>query len=263
MTGRLFASWLGVTCSIETTPGLTEQLATELAPVLSPTPPDADVAFHLQLDQFGRPPGTAMIGPPAQVALAELTRFVIDHSPLLCIHAGTVIAPHGTIAIPGVSGAGKTTLTAALLQRGFGYLSDEVLAIDRTTLAVGQFPRPLALDGRSWSVLGLDPAFAPAAGAEQLISPADLGPGGVAFASTFDVRDIVLPSRGAFAMSLQAVPRGQAVGELLSRAFNHYADAAASFHAVVALVRGARVWRLEYSNAPEAAELLSDRWLDI
>jgi hypothetical protein len=257
VTSQLFASWLGVTWTIETTEAFADRLASDLADILTWTPPPEDPMLHLELDEFGRPPDTNMSGPPVQNALAELTRFAIDHSPMLGIHAGTIASPRGVIAFPGVSGLGKTTLIAALVQRGFGYLSDEVLAIDRRTLAVGAFPRPLALDAASWALLGLDPADAPCADAEQLIRPGILGTIGVAA----EVSDIVLPVRGSFPTSLEPASRGLAVGELLGRAFNHYVDGAASFHAVVAIARGANVWRLEYSDAPDAANLLHARWL--
>ncbi|HEX4726489.1 MAG TPA: hypothetical protein VH298_01745, partial [Jatrophihabitans sp.] len=50
---------------------------------------------------------------PGQL-LAELTRLAVQHSPRLCLHAGVVSCPGGTVVVPGSSGLGKSTLTAAL-----------------------------------------------------------------------------------------------------------------------------------------------------
>jgi hypothetical protein len=62
----------------------------------------------------------------------------------LLIHAGAVVSPGGAgILILGESGSGKTTLVAALVQEGFGYLSDEAAAIELATGLVHPWPRPL------------------------------------------------------------------------------------------------------------------------
>jgi hypothetical protein len=60
------------------------------------------------------------------------------------IHAGAVVTPRGRgVLLPGASGTGKTTLTAALVRAGFGYLSDEAGAIDPVSRRL--FPYPKAL----------------------------------------------------------------------------------------------------------------------
>src|SRR6185503_18261571 len=111
---------------------------------------------------------------PGQL-LAELTRLAVQHSPRLCLHAGVVGCPDGTVVIPGSSGLGKSTLTAALVQAGFGYLSDEVLAVPRAGGLPARFARPIAVGPESWTVLGLAPALRPSDGDERLIEPEQLG----------------------------------------------------------------------------------------
>jgi hypothetical protein len=189
-------------------------------------------------------------GDPAE-ALAELTRLAVAHSPLLCVHAGVVSGPDGLIAIPGESGLGKTTLVAALLRAGFGYLSDEALALDRDSGAVTAFPRPLSLRGDVWPLIGLAPA--PAPDEERLVPPAALGR---AAATGGRVRHIVLARRVPGPPQLDRAPRGEAVQALLRRAFNHYRAPEESFRAVVSVVRAADVWKASYADAPDLAELL-------
>jgi len=194
---------------------------------------------------------------PGQL-LAELTRLAVQHSPRLCLHAGVVSCPTGTVVVPGSSGLGKSTLTAALVQAGFGYLSDEVLAIPRTGGLPARFARPIAVGPESWTVLGLDPALRPAAGDERLIEPERLG----RLAEPAPIRHILLAERRPGGPELAEQSRGTAVPVLLSRAFNHFRDPAGSFQAAVALARQAQVWMVRYQQAPELAELLAERWLD-
>jgi hypothetical protein len=193
---------------------------------------------------------------PGQL-LAELTRLAVQHSPRLCLHAGVVSCPGGTVVVPGSSGLGKSTLTAALVRAGFGYLSDEVLAVPRSGGLPARFARPIAVGPESWTVLGLDPAQCPADGDERLIEPEQLGELGV----PAPVQHILLAERRPGGPELVEHSRGAAVPALLTRAFNHFRDPGGSFHAVVALARQARVWTVRYQQAPELAGLLAERWL--
>jgi hypothetical protein len=62
----------------------------------------------------------------------------------LLIHSGAVVAPAGdAVLILGEAGSGKTTLVAALVQEGFGYLSDEAGAIEIGTGVAHPWARPL------------------------------------------------------------------------------------------------------------------------
>jgi hypothetical protein len=70
------------------------------------------------------------------------------------IHAGVVACGDGAIVLPAMSGSGKTSLVAALIQRGARYYSDEVALID-TAGWVLPYPRPLFCrhDGQQRPVL--------------------------------------------------------------------------------------------------------------
>jgi hypothetical protein len=73
------------------------------------------------------------------------------------IHAGAVAGPHGAVLLPGPPGAGKSTMTAALVRAGCGYLSDELAALDLTGRCVHPFPRPLALHPTTVALLDAGP----------------------------------------------------------------------------------------------------------
>ncbi|MBM4457733.1 MAG: hypothetical protein FJ011_08220 [Chloroflexi bacterium] len=61
-------------------------------------------------------------------------------------HAAAVIAPAGSgVILAAGAGLGKTTLTVALLQRGYAFLSDDVAAVGRTDGRLYPFPRRLGV----------------------------------------------------------------------------------------------------------------------
>jgi hypothetical protein len=61
----------------------------------------------------------------------------------LFVHAGAVAWKGRCIVLPGLSGAGKTTLVAALVRAGALYCSDEYAVLDAAGL-VHPYPRPLS-----------------------------------------------------------------------------------------------------------------------
>jgi hypothetical protein len=253
------ATLLGRRLVVAAPTGLARQLELELAPLFDEAfaATDCDDRFgpRIELDATGARTGSRrpLTSDPVQNALAEITAFAIAGSSLMCIHAGVVEHPRGLVAIPGFSRHGKSTLVAALVQVGFGYVSDEVLGVDRHTRLASRFPRPIALDATSWQILGLPPP-GPPAGREQLVAPTALGrlgrPG--------PVTDVVLTRRSQSASRITEASRGAAVAPLLTRAFNHYQDGPASFRTVITLLRSARVWQVEYHSAPDLAAELAD-----
>ncbi len=79
----------------------------------------------------------------------QVIRALIDARPdLLWLHAGAV-ARHGKVLFClGEGGSGKSTLVMALVEDGWGYLSDDVIAYDPVT--GGALPFPLAPFYRTW-----------------------------------------------------------------------------------------------------------------
>jgi hypothetical protein len=241
---------LDVSLTLVGSPAVLDRLADEFVELFalgqSRTGRPAAVTAELAVADDDSPAGI-------QLALAALTAEIVAHTPRLCIHSGVVRSAGGVVAIPGFSGFGKTTLTAALLQAGFGYLSDEALALDRNSGEAVPFPRPLALAGDVWPLLGLPAESRPAADLEALVPPRSLG----SLAAAGQVSDVVLARRRSGAARLQAAPRGDAVVALLTHSFNHYRNPAASFSQVVSVIRATRVWQAGYQDAPELAALLA------
>ncbi len=107
-------------------------------------------------------------------------------------HAAAVATPVGRgVILAGGAGLGKTTLTLALLARGFRFFSDDVAAVGRTDSRVYPFPRRLGL-----RVSGERP------GQKRLIDIAELAPGSLSCETS-------CPARFLF---LLADPAGSAAG---------------------------------------------------
>jgi hypothetical protein len=85
-------------------------------------------------------------------AIAKCQRFLL-------VHAGAVSSPDGAgVLLLGDSGAGKTTLVAALVQDGYGLLSDEAGVIDPADGRLHPWPRPLGFKPGTQAL----PRFGPA-----------------------------------------------------------------------------------------------------
>jgi hypothetical protein len=63
------------------------------------------------------------------------------------LHAAAVQLGEATVVLPAEMGAGKSTLTAALVKNGFQYLTDEAVPVCRDDLVAAPFPKPLGLAG--------------------------------------------------------------------------------------------------------------------
>lgn len=71
----------------------------------------------------------------------------------LLFHAGGVQAAAGGVLLPGPSGSGKSTLVAALVARGFRYLSDELVGLSPGGRLL-PYPRALSLEPSGRRALG-------------------------------------------------------------------------------------------------------------
>ena len=84
----------------------------------------------------------------------SLNRRVIETACVdrLVLHAGCVAHDGAALVLAGRMEAGKSTLTAGLLDLGFEYLTDEAVAVAED-LTVEGYAKPLSLDPGSWSTL--------------------------------------------------------------------------------------------------------------
>ena len=69
------------------------------------------------------------------------------------MHAAGAVRDGVAVLLPAPMEHGKTTTVAGLLRAGYDYLTDEVVAVEPSSLLVHAFPKPLSLDRGSWPVL--------------------------------------------------------------------------------------------------------------
>ena len=189
---------------------------------------------------------------------AMVLPYLLRRRGLLCLHAAVVALGAGVVAIAGVKGAGKSTTTLALLQRGGRLFADDMAALSAGPSGLEAWPGP----GR----LHLRPDVA-----ATLVGVPETLPLAV---SVFDKRlapveapgDAAAPLRGVFlleeraperqAPALERVPPAEALALLAShRSAPHFPmsreDAVREFVHLGKLVSTTPVWRLQRSDRLE------------
>jgi len=185
----------------------------------------------------------------------------------LLLHAGAVERDGFALVLPAMPGSGKSTLTAALSQRGWRLLSDEFGAYDPS---VGMFQavlKPIALKNESIAAVR---RFAPGA----VIGPefpktrkgtvAHVAPNSDAVMRCSECARpgaIVLPRWEAGASSrLEPLTQSSVFPALAFNAFNYSLLGGDGFRSVVRLVRQCLSWQLVYGDLEEALGALESIW---
>ena len=221
---------------------------------------DPDLPFEVLFDDelvAGLATWTGMV----DTVVHDLNRRVVEASPYLLLHAGGVAGNGSAIALPGAAEAGKTTLTAGLVRAGLGYLTDEALALDRETLLVHPYPKPLSIDPGAWPYF---PELAPLDSVEdghdrnQWQVPATaIRPGAVA--DSCPVVAVVFPRYECGANTVLApIGRGEALVDLAKNTFHFKERGAPELDLLAALARSADCYRLTLGELDGAVDLVAD-----
>ncbi|MBN2372306.1 hypothetical protein JXL19_00770 [bacterium] len=87
---------------------------------------------------------------PASYAFQIILRELFENTrDFILLHAGVVAKEGKALIISGPPGAGKTTLTLKILERGFTFLSDDFCPIHKRTKLVHPFPRSIWISKES------------------------------------------------------------------------------------------------------------------
>ena len=206
-------------------------------------------------------------------ALLEYVRWdILAHIPerardFLLLHAGAVARDGRALLVPGSPEAGKSSLTLALLQLGFDYLSDDIGAIDPVTTRVYPFQKRIAvrrstivryfpqLEARledDLAGLGVSPR-------QRFVRPEDAG---AAISAPTQVGSIVLLGEDRTGPPrLRPLSRAAAVERMAAYAFNLYRYGDRGVVLLSRVAADAKAFVLEGGTAIERAELLADRVL--
>ena len=190
----------------------------------------------------------------------EINRCVIETCRSLVLHAGAVEHAGRAVLVSAPSGAGKSTLTAALAAAGFGYLTDEAVALDAATGSARPYPKPIALAPESWALFPHPggPIGVEAAGngfAERYVSCRALG-AGVGGPSRPVV--IVKPAfRVGASTEVDPLERADTLVTLAEQSFNFRRWGADALELLAEMVRGCECYRVGYGDARDAARAIS------
>ena len=195
--------------------------------------------------------------------------WLIGHrmNDVLLLHAGAVEKDGLALLLPALPGSGKSTLTAALSQRGWRLLSDEFGAFDPQRGEFRAVLKPIALKNQSINVIR---SFAPQAvfGPEfpntRKGTVAHLAPQREAVALRhIGARPgaVVLPKwEAGSATRWEPLPDNVMFSSLAFNAFNYSTLGAVGFESVVRLVRQCPGWQLIYSDLDDALATIEAVW---
>lgn len=176
---------------------------------------------------------------------------------LFYVHAGVVALDERGVVLPGLSRAGKSTLTLALLRAGARFLSDELLAFDPTSGTARAFPRAIKI--RDACVHYFDDLAHEFVGdGEGRFLPFEALPAGIVCPGAA-VSAVVVPRWDtAGPNSLTPISPGAALLSLANSALNFGSHRAASIEYLADIVQGALAWELRWQEPSGAAALLVD-----
>lgn len=185
-----------------------------------------------------------------------------DH---LVLHAGVVERRGHAVVLPALPGSGKSTLTAALVCRGYRLLSDEFAVLRLSDGMAVPMLKPLALKNESIDIIR---AFARGA----VLGPrfpktrkgtvAHMAPDEASVAKRRTAARpslIVFPRYTAGAeLQLVPVPSSRAFTRLAVNSFNYARLGPDGFDAVGDLVESCECYSLQYSSLDEAIETMDE-----
>ena len=177
----------------------------------------------------------------------------------LLLHAGVVERNGLAVLLPALPGSGKSTLTAALANRGFRLLSDEFGVVRLSDAALLPLLRPTALKNESIAVMrrfAPDAVLGPSFPKTRKGTVAHLAPGAESVAR----RNI--PARATLILfpnfereadtELEPIPKSRAFLKLSTNSFNYEFLGSEAFDAVTKLVSQCECYRLRFSNLEQA-----------
>lgn len=263
-------------------PGVARGLASLYAGF--PLGPDAGLRdFHVHVDRVAGPrrwlrpqieflhDGQAPFKPlPADQAFAMLEWgmnwcIATRAHHYLLLHAAVLERNGQAVILPGEPGAGKSTLTAALMLSGWRLLSDEMTMIDRDDGLVVPLARPVSLKNRSIDIIrAFDPqsVFGDVAHDTHKGTVSHLRPSADSvqrMAQKARPAHIVFPrwEQGA-ATELRRRAKADAFMHAASHAFNYSLLGRLGFELNAALVDACDCWDFRYSRLEEALRVFEN-----
>ena len=181
----------------------------------------------------------------------------------LMLHAAVLARDEGAIIMPGVPGAGKSTLSAYLMHRGWRLFSDEFTLLTPGTLELKPFPRLIPLKNDSIEVIKAavpEAEFGPQIPGTRKGRVSHVKPTGEHLRRMHEgaqPRLVVFPRyQAGVATELTELPKSACFAELTQNAFNYVLLGQQAFEMLADLTDRVQSYRLVYSDLAEANQAL-------
>ena len=173
----------------------------------------------------------------------------------LIIHAAVIEKQGKALILPGTPGSGKSTLCAALINKGWRLLSDELALVDRQSGLITPVPRPVSLKNQSIDLIAdtfPNNEFSPVVhdtlkGSVALMRPPT--------ESILRAAEVALPCLVVFpkyqcqsVMKLTTLPKAEAFMKLADLSFNYDVLGGEGFNTLVNLVERCRTYDFVYDG---------------
>jgi HprK-related kinase A len=183
----------------------------------------------------------------------------------LMLHAAVLARDEGAIIMPGVPGAGKSTLSAYLMHRGWRLFSDEFTLLTPGTLELKPLPRLIPLKNDSIEVIKAavpEAEFGPQIPGTRKGRVSHVKPTGEHLRRMHEgaqPRLVVFPRyQAGAATELTALPKSACFAELTQNAFNYVLLGQQAFEMLADLTDRVQSYRLVYSDLAAANQALQD-----
>ena len=194
-----------------------------------------------------------------ELMIAILKGYHPDLNILALIHAAVVGRNGRAILLPAPSRCGKSTITAALVHAGYGYLSDDMAVLDLASGSAYPFPLGLSLRAGSWPIAeGMFPGLRGSSSAplsDEMVKVIMLE-GAQTLYAPLPVTAVVFPAYGSEqSNTLHKLSMTEMMVELSAAGFwtPLHADHVAR---LLDLLHPVQRFRLEYSSLEAAVELM-------
>jgi hypothetical protein len=166
-------------------------------------------------------------------------------------HAAALVRDGVVVLLLAKSGAGKTTLTLGLMQRGWEPLTDDIAIVDRQTLGIAPFPRCFHLDGATEALTNAHAQLERAGRVSGYARPVRWAAGGLR-----PNLIVVVKRCETCPSSRAAILQAEAAGALVSAAIRNRLPKNEAVGVAARLVAGARAYRLRNGHLDGALNLI-------
>ena len=176
----------------------------------------------------------------------------------LAVHAAAATRNGMTVLLPAAPESGKTTTVAGLVANaGFGYLTDEAVAIDTATLIPWPYAKPLSVNRGSWDVLAhLRPSHHSVVTGQWQVPASAIRPDAVASAAP--IRFVVEPAYDRSADTrLEQISMAAMLVRLADSTFSFHESPQRNLAVLARVLEQAECYRLLISDLDDGVELIA------